>query len=43
MFSSARAQDLVDVPVTIPAITPAAVTLAVARDGDYFREEGSKP
>jgi ABC-type nitrate/sulfonate/bicarbonate transport system substrate-binding protein len=40
MFSSARAQDLVNVPVAIPAITPAAVTFAVARERGYFRKEG---
>ena len=38
--SSARAQELLSVPVAIPAITPAAVTFAVARDRGYFREEG---
>ena len=37
---SAQAQELVSVPVAIPAITPAAVTFAVARDRGYFREEG---
>jgi NitT/TauT family transport system substrate-binding protein len=40
MSSSARAQDLVSVPVAIPTITPAAVTFTVARDRGYFREEG---
>jgi NitT/TauT family transport system substrate-binding protein len=40
MSSTAMAQELVNVPVAIPAITPAATTFAVARDRGYFREEG---
>lgn len=34
------AQDLVNVPVAIPAVTPAATSFVVARDRGYFREEG---
>jgi NitT/TauT family transport system substrate-binding protein len=34
------AQDLVKVPVQIPAITPAATAFAVARDRGYYRQEG---
>jgi len=38
--SSNNAQDLVKTPVQIPAITPAATAFAVARDRDYYRQEG---
>lgn len=34
------AQDLVNIPVAIPAVTPAATSFVVARDRGYFREEG---
>ena len=34
------AQELVKVPVQIPAITPAATAFAVARDRGYYRQEG---
>ena len=37
---SARAQDLVKVPVQIPSITPAVSPFAVARDRGYYRQEG---
>lgn len=40
MTSSAGAQDLVNLPVAIPAISPAATTFVVARDRGDFREEG---
>jgi NitT/TauT family transport system substrate-binding protein len=35
-----RAQDLVNVPVQIPSITPAVSPFAVARDRGYYRQEG---
>src|SRR6478672_4861042 len=38
--SSSWAQDLVKVPVQIPAITPAVTAFAIARDRGYYREEG---
>jgi NitT/TauT family transport system substrate-binding protein len=38
--SSTWAQDLVKVPVQIPAITPAVTAFAIARDRGYYREEG---
>ena len=38
--ASAFAQDLLKLPVAIPAVTPAATTFVVARDRGYFREEG---
>lgn len=38
--TSANAQDLVNVPVAIPAVTPAATSFVVARERGYFREEG---
>ena len=38
--SSALAQDLVKVPVQIPAITPAVSPFALARDRGYYRQEG---
>ncbi|HTF93133.1 MAG TPA: ABC transporter substrate-binding protein, partial [Verrucomicrobiae bacterium] len=34
------AQELVKVPVQIPAITPAATAFAVARDRNFYRQEG---
>jgi NitT/TauT family transport system substrate-binding protein len=37
---SAHGQDLVKLPVAIPAVSPAATTFVVARDRGYFREEG---
>lgn len=40
MANSTHAQDLVNVPVAIPAVTPAATSFVVARDRGYFREEG---
>jgi ABC-type nitrate/sulfonate/bicarbonate transport system substrate-binding protein len=42
LFSAAsgRAQDLVNVPVQIPSITPAVSPFAVARDRGYYRQEG---
>src|ERR1051325_1823433 len=41
-FTRARteAQELIKVPVQIPAITPAATAFAVARDRGYYRQEG---
>jgi NitT/TauT family transport system substrate-binding protein len=38
--SSALAQELVKVPVQIPAITPAVSPFALARDRGYYRQEG---
>ena len=38
--SSAPAQELVKVPVQIPAISPAVSTFALARDRGYYRQEG---
>ncbi|HVO92112.1 MAG TPA: ABC transporter substrate-binding protein, partial [Terriglobales bacterium] len=38
--STSFAQELVKVPVQIPAITPAATAFAVARDRGYYRQEG---
>jgi ABC-type nitrate/sulfonate/bicarbonate transport system substrate-binding protein len=38
--SSAPAQELVKVPVQIPAITPAVSPFALARDRGYYRQEG---
>src|ERR1044071_2983442 len=40
MTNRAYAQDLINVPVAIPAVTPAATSFVVARDRGYFREEG---
>ncbi|MGH7872508.1 MAG: ABC transporter substrate-binding protein [Candidatus Binatia bacterium] len=34
------AQELIKVPVQIPALTPAATAFAVARDRGYYRQEG---
>jgi NitT/TauT family transport system substrate-binding protein len=34
------AQDLIKVPVQIPAITPAVTAFAIARDRGYYRQEG---
>jgi NitT/TauT family transport system substrate-binding protein len=36
----AGSQDLLKLPVAIPAVTPAATTFVVARERGYFREEG---
>ena len=38
--STGGAQELVKVPVQIPAITPAVTAFAVARERDYYRQEG---
>ena len=38
--SSSDAQELIKVPVQIPAITPAATAFAVSRDRGYYRQEG---
>jgi ABC-type nitrate/sulfonate/bicarbonate transport system substrate-binding protein len=38
--SSSRAQDLIKVPVQIPAITPAVTAFAIARDRGYYMQEG---
>lgn len=38
--SNAWAQDLIKVPVQIPAITPAVTAFAIARDRGYYRQEG---
>ncbi len=38
--SSSWAQDLVKVPVQIPAITPAVTAFTIARDRGYYRQEG---
>jgi NitT/TauT family transport system substrate-binding protein len=40
MGSNSDAQDLVKVPVQIPAITPAVTAFAVARERGYYRQEG---
>ena len=40
MATQAMAEDLVNVPVAIPAVSPAATSFVVARDRGYFREEG---
>ncbi|MGH7872205.1 MAG: ABC transporter substrate-binding protein [Candidatus Binatia bacterium] len=34
------AQELLKIPVAIPAVSPAATTFVVARDRGYYREEG---
>lgn len=36
----AIAQELLKVPLAVPAVSPAATTFVVARDRGYFREEG---
>jgi NitT/TauT family transport system substrate-binding protein len=38
--SNSNAQELVKVPVQIPAITPAVTAFAVARERGYYRQEG---
>src|SRR5499426_3516874 len=38
--SSSRAQDVIKVPVQIPAITPAVTAFSIARDRGYYRQEG---
>jgi len=38
--SNSDAQELVKVPVQIPAITPAVTAFAVARERGYYRQEG---
>ncbi len=38
--STAMAQELVKVPVQIPAITPAVSAFALARDRGYYKQEG---
>jgi len=38
--SNGWAQDLIKVPVQIPAITPAVTAFAIARDRGYYRQEG---
>lgn len=38
--ASAQAQELINLPVAIPAVSPAATTFVVARDRGYYREEG---
>ncbi|HLN85804.1 MAG TPA: hypothetical protein VK200_05065, partial [Candidatus Limnocylindrales bacterium] len=38
--SRSGAQELVKVPVQIPAITPAVTAFAVARERGYYRQEG---
>ena len=40
LWSSTNAQELLNVPVAIPAVSPASTTFVVARDRGYFREEG---
>ena len=40
LATRSSAQELVKVPVQIPAITPAATAFAVARDRGYYRQEG---
>lgn len=40
LASSSQAQELLKVPVAIPAVRPAATTFVVARDRRYYREEG---
>ena len=37
--SSSQAQELLKVPVAIPAVRPAATTFVVSRDRRYYREE----
>lgn len=39
-WSVAFGQDLLKLPVAIPAVSPAATAFAVARERGYFREEG---
>jgi NitT/TauT family transport system substrate-binding protein len=38
--TAADAQEILKLPVAIPAVSPAATTFVVARDRGYFREEG---
>ena len=38
--SAADAQEIIKVPVQIPAITPAATAFAIAHDRGYYRQEG---
>src|SRR5512142_673614 len=38
--SPVQAQEPLDLPVAIPAVSPAATTFVVARDRGYYREEG---
>lgn len=38
--SSSAAQELLKVPVQIPAITPAVTAFTVARERGYYRQEG---
>jgi NitT/TauT family transport system substrate-binding protein len=38
--SAAEAQELLNLPVAIPAVSPAATTFVVARDRGYYRQEG---
>jgi NitT/TauT family transport system substrate-binding protein len=38
--SAAQAQDLLNLPVAIPAVSPAATTFVVARDRGFYRQEG---
>jgi NitT/TauT family transport system substrate-binding protein len=38
--SAAQAQDLPNLPVAIPAVSPAATTFVVARDRGFYRQEG---
>jgi len=38
--STSQCQELLKLPVAIPAVTPAATTFVVARERGYFREEG---
>jgi NitT/TauT family transport system substrate-binding protein len=40
LWSSTNAQDLLNVPVAIPAVSPASTSFVVARDRGYYREEG---
>src|SRR5437867_8262944 len=40
ILSKVGAQELVNVPMAIPAIIPEATAFAVARERSYFREEG---
>jgi len=40
LWSSTNAQELLNVPVAIPAVSPASTAFVVARDRGYFREEG---
>lgn len=39
-WSAAQAQELLTLPVAIPAVSPAATTFVVARDRGYYRQEG---